>query len=463
VGGLGPRAAVNRRGPRNPKGRKGPGNPKGVPRSDRPRSARRVPRPPPADPLEAFSAEEISACVAYAKPRRRWALLALLVDLLLLACLALSGPGRWLVRWAAELSGGWVPGQVVLAAVAVQAVRAAAALPFSLRAFRQDSREGLATQRLPGFLPDWLKARAVGLVLVVLPLAGLVLGARWRPAGWPWVAAAAAALLVGGLALLGPVLIEPLFNRFTPLAAGSLRERLLALAAGMRVPVRDVLVADASRRTTRVNAYVSGLGRTRRVVVYDTLLAAPTVAPRPHGAAGDGPVAPAAARNDEIAMVIAHELAHVRHRDVLWGTVAGAAAAAGAVLAATWLLELDRLCERLGVTGLGDPLAAPGLLLLAALAGLLAAPVASAISRWAEARADWVALEVTRDPATAVAVERRLALENRADLRPNRLLLALFASHPPTMARIAQAWLWAGRQRPGPPPQAATTPYNRPP
>ena len=73
------------------------------------------------------------------------------------------------------------------------------------------------------------------------------------------------------------------------------------------------------------------------------------------------------------------------------------------------------------------------------------APVASAISRWAEARADWVALEVTRDPATAVAVERRLALENRADLRPNRLLVLLFASHPSTMARIAQAWLWAER------------------
>ena len=82
---------------------------------------------------------------------------------------------------------------------------------------------------------------------------------------------------------------------------------------------------------------------------------------------------------------------------------------------------------------------------IAAAGGLLAAPVANLVSRWSEARADWVALEVTRDPVTAVAVERRLALENRADLRPNRLLVALFASHPVTMARIAQAWLWAER------------------
>jgi STE24 endopeptidase len=390
-----------------------------------------VPRPPPADPLAAFTEDEVRACVDFAKPRQRWGLAAYGTDLLVLAALALTGPGRAVVAAAAGLAGGWAPGRVVLAIVAVQAVRAAAGLPFSLRAFGQDRRAGLATQRLGGFLRDWAKARAVGLVLVVLPLGALVLGARWQPPGWPLVAAAAAVLLVLALTVAGPVLIEPLFNRFRPLDAGPLRARLLELATAMGVPVRDVLVSDASRRTTRVNAYVSGLGRTRRVVVYDTLLAGTSADPA--GAA------------DEVALVAAHELAHVRHRDVLWGTVGSAALAAVSVLAVVALLDLEAVRRLFAVTGLGDPLVAPGLLLLGMLGGLLAAPVASAISRWAEARADWVALEVTRDPATAVAVERRLALENRADLRPNRLLLAMFASHPPTMARIAQAWLWAER------------------
>ena len=385
----------------------------------------RVPRPPAPDPLDAFSEDEVRTCVAYAKPRQRWALLGVAVDLSLLAGAALTTPGQELVHWAAGLAGGWAPGRVALAAVAVIGVRALARLPFSIRAFRQDVRAGLATQRLGGFLRDWLKARAVGLVLTVLPLAGLVLAARWRPPGWPWVAAVAAAALVAVLALLGPVLIEPLFNRFTSLHAGPLRDRLLLLAARMRVPVRDVLVADASRRTTRVNAYVSGLGRTRRVVVYDTLVRS--------------------SDHDELALVVAHELAHVRHRDVLWGTVASAAAAAGAVLLAVGLFDLEAVRDALGVDGLGDPLAAPGLLLLVAVGGLLAAPVASLVSRWSEATADWVALEVTGDAATAEAVERRLALENRADLRPNRLLVVLFSSHPPTMARIAQARLWAAR------------------
>jgi STE24 endopeptidase len=390
-----------------------------------------VPRPPPADPLAAFTEDEVRACVDFAKPRQRWGLAAYGTDLLVLAALALTGPGRAVVAAAAGLAGGWAPGRVVLAIVAVQAVRAAAGLPFSLRAFGQDRRAGLATQRLGGFLRDWAKARAVGLVLVVLPLGALVLGARWQPPGWPLVAAAATVLLVLALTVAGPVLIEPLFNRFRPLDPGPLRARLLELATAMEVPVRDVLVSDASRRTTRVNAYVSGLGRTRRVVVYDTLLAGTSADPA--GAA------------DEVALVAAHELAHVRHRDVLWGTVGSAALAAVSVLAVVALFDLEAVRRLFAVTGLGDPLVAPGLLLLGMLAGLLAAPVASAISRWAEARADWVALEVTRDPATAVAVERRLALENRADLRPNRLLLAMFASHPPTMARIAQAWLWAER------------------
>jgi STE24 endopeptidase len=386
-----------------------------------------VPRPPPADPLAAFTEDEVRACVDFAKPRQRWGLAAYGTDLVVLAALTLTAPGRAVVAAATGLAGGWAPGRVVLAIVAVQALRAAVGLPFSLRAFGQDRRAGLATQGLGGFLGDWAKARAVGLVLVVLPLGALVLGARWQPPGWPPVAAAAAVLLVLALAVAGPVLIEPLFNRFRPLEPGPLRARLLELAAAMEVPVRDVLVSDASRRTTRVNAYVSGLGRTRRVVVYDTLLA---------GSAGAA---------DEVALVAAHELAHVRHRDVLWGTVGTSVLAAGSVLAVVALFDAEAVRRAFAVTGLGDPLAAPGLLLLGVLGGLLAAPVASAISRWAEARADWVALEVTRDPVTAVAVERRLALENRADLRPNRLLMAMFASHPPTMARIAQAWLWAER------------------
>lgn len=399
------------------------------------RQGLRVPRPPAPDPLEAFSAEEIAACVAYAKPRQRWGLASFGVDLLLLVALALTGAGQGLVESFAGLAGGFQPGRAALAVALVVLAQAVVSLPFSLRSFGQDRRAGLATQRLSKFLLDWAKARGIGLVLTVVPLAALILAARYRPIAYPWSAAAVGALLVVVLAVLGPVVLEPLFNRFVPLAAGPLRERVLRMAEAMRVPVRDVLVSDASRRTTRVNAYVSGVGRTRRVVVYDTLL-------RP---GSQEPVTPE--REDEVALVLAHELAHVAHRDVLWGTVAGALLTGVGVLLLNWLLGLGWLRDLFDVGGLGDPLVAPGLLLLGAIGGLLASPVASAVSRWAEARADWTALEVSHDPGTAVVVERRLALENRADLRPNRLLVVLFASHPPTMARIAQARLWAERNQ----------------
>jgi STE24 endopeptidase len=393
----------------------------------------RVPRPPAAPPLEAFSADEIADCLAYAKPRQRWGMVAFAVDALLLVALALTPPGRRVVSWFVGLAGGFVPGRAALAVTLVVLAQAVVSLPFSLRSFRQDRGAGLATQRLRGFMLDWAKSRGIGLVLTVLPIGALILAAHYRVFGYPWTAAAVAALLVVVLALIGPVVLEPLFNRFVPLAPGALRDRVLRMAARMRVPVRDVLVSDASRRTTRVNAYVSGVGRTRRVVVYDTLL-------RPDS---ERPVSPE--REDEVALVLAHELAHVAHRDVLWGTVAGAVLTGAGVLVVNWLLGLGWVDRLLHAGGLGDPLVAPGLLLLGAIGGLLASPVASAVSRWAEARADWTALEVSRDPATAVEVERRLALENRADLRPNRLMVLVFASHPPTMARIAQARLWAER------------------
>jgi STE24 endopeptidase len=390
----------------------------------------RVPRPRPPDAEAAFSADEIAAALAFARPRQRWGLASLAADLAVLALLALTGPGRSLVRAVAGLAGTWTPGRVALAVATAAVAQALTGLPFGLRSWRQDRRAGLATQGPRAWLADWGKARALGVGLTVLALGGLILAAGGLP-GFPVTAAVGAALLVAVLTLAGPVLVEPLFNRFTPMAAGQVREEVLALAEAMGVPVAEVLVADASRRTRRVNAYVSGLGRTRRVVVYDTLTER----------AGPG----------ELLLILAHELAHVRHRDVAAGTAGMAAVAGLGVLAVDRLLAGGPLPAAFAVGGLADPLAAPGVLLLAALGGLLAAPAASAISRWAEARADWAALEARRDPDQAVAVERRLALDNRSDLRPNRLLVAWFASHPPVMARIAQAWLWAERHgRPGP-------------
>ena len=176
------------------------------------------------------------------------------------------------------------------------------------------------------------------------------------------------------------------------------------------VPVRDVLVADASRRTNALNAYVSGLGPTRRIVVYDTLLR-------------EAPPA-------EVRAVVAHELGHAKDRDVLTGTLIGALGAAAAVCAVYLIGSWTPLLRRAGVESITDPRAVALLLALATLAGLAASPLQSFVSRRIEARADGHALALTEDPATVERMEQRLATTNLADVDPPRLEYLFFASHP---------------------------------
>ncbi len=240
---------------------------------------------------------------------------------------------------------------------------------------------------------------AVGLVLVVAA------AHRWRRA-WPAVVGVGLAGFVLVASFVHPLLVEPLFNRFTSLPDGPLRSEVLALAEREQVPVDDVLVADASRRTTSLNAYVSGFGSTRRVVLYDTLVE-------------DAP-------QDETLAVVAHELAHARHDDPLVGTALGAAG----VLAGVGLLGL--------VVGgsIRDPRRVPQVLALVAVVTLLASPVEAGISRRIEVRADVDGLAATGDAASFVALHRRLALRSLADPTPPAWSQWWFGTHPTVLERV---------------------------
>jgi STE24 endopeptidase len=247
----------------------------------------------------------------------------------------------------------------------------------------------------------------------------VVLLARRAPRTWPlWGALAAASLAMLG-SFVYPVVVEPLFNHFTPMKAGPLRSDILALAEKEHVQIDDVLVADASRRTTRLNAYVSGFGSTRRVVVYDTLL---TGLPQP-----------------EIEMIVAHELGHARHDDVLVGTVLGALGSAAGIGLLGLLLTRRRLLARAQVHGLGDPRVVPLVLALAVVGSLLASPVQNTISRAIEARADRSALAATGDPATFIDMQKQLALRSLSDPTPPAWSQFWFGSHPTVLQRIGLA------------------------
>jgi len=296
-------------------------------------------------------------------------------------------------------------------------------LPFSAWRHTVVVRYGLSTQGWGGWTVDLLKGYAVGAVLGVVALLGFFAITHFAPRWWwAWGAAGAASLVVI-LSFVLPVLVEPVFNKFTPMEPGPLRTELLQLAEHDGVPVRDVLVADASRRTRQVNAYVSGLGPTRRIVVYDTLLR-------------EAPPA-------EVTSVVAHELGHAKARDTLKATVVGALGAALAVVTLYLLGAWSGLLRAAGVTSIAEPRAFALLVAVVAVAGLVAAPAESWISRLTEARADAHALALTRDPTTFESMQRRLSSVNLGDPDPPRWEQLYGGTHPTTVERMAAARAYA--------------------
>ncbi|MFI7023599.1 M48 family metallopeptidase [Micromonospora sp. NPDC049900] len=350
-----------------------------------------------------------------------WA--ALGIGLLVALALGLTPLGSRLVELAGRPFGGHWIAQAILGGLAVVLVADLLTLPFSAWRHSVLTRYGLATNGWGGWTVDLLKSYAVSAVIGAVALLGFYTVIRLAPRWWWAFGAAGAATLVVLLSFVLPVLVEPVFNRFSPMEPGPLRTELMDMAARDGVPVRDVLVADASRRTRAVNAYVSGLGPTRRVVVYDTLLreATPT----------------------EVKAVVAHELGHARDRDVPIFTLTGALGAAAAVVALYLIGSWPPLLRMAGVDSIAQPRAFPLLLALVTVAGLVSTPVQALMSRRLEARADAHALALTGDPAAFEAMQRRISSVNLGDPDPPRGEYLYSATHPSTVERIAAARAYA--------------------
>ena len=301
-----------------------------------------------------------------------------------------------------------------------------AGLPFGfLAGYGVERRFGLTDQRPAGWLGDAAKGLAVTLTLQVPLLTGAYAVIRRRPQDW-WLVLSGAAVPVGVvLSALGPVLIAPRFNRFEPLPDWALAERVRALGERAGVTIADVYRVDMSRQTKKANAYFTGLGRTKRIVLGDTLIGAfpPT----------------------EVEGVVAHELGHQVHGDI-WRLVGlGAVASfAGAYVAHRLAPPLaQRTADRTGVRAVGDVASLPLLGLLASLASLVVMPLFALVSRNIERRTDRYALRLTGDGRAYASAMRRLGAQNLADPDPPRLAV-LLGSHPPIAERIAAAEAFAG-------------------
>ena len=388
------------------------------------------PPAPRADQLAALGslpADKVARAREFHAALRPGSYGAMAIGLVVALVLGLTPLGGWIVTQAGRPFGGnWVA-QALLGGLAVVLVAEVITLPFAVWRHVIVVRYGISTQSWGAWTADLLKSWAVGAVIGGVALLGFYTITHFAPRWWWAFGSVGAAALVVVLSFVLPVLVEPVFNKFTPMPAGPLRTELIALADSDGVPVRDVLVADASRRTRAVNAYVSGLGPTRRIVVYDTMLTEATP--------------------DEVVSVVAHELGHAKDNDVLIGTVLGALGTALAVIGLFLLGSWSGLLRLAGVDSIGSPPAIGLMLAVVTLVGLVAGPAQAYVSRRIEARADAHALALTGDPATFEAMQRRLGSVNLSDPDPPTWEYVISASHPSTVERMAAARAYARGER----------------
>lgn len=340
-----------------------------------------------------------------------------------LVALVLTGAGGAAAAAAARVTDRWWL-QLPLVLLALALPHRLLTLPLAWwRGWALPRRYGLVHQSLGGWALDGLKATALAAGLGLL-LAEIVY-ALLRASAWWWLWAALAMTAVAALlTLMAPVALLPLFYRLRPLEDAALAERLVELAGRTGVPVLGVWVADQSAKSRTANAAVTGLWGTRRIILFDTLLERFTP--------------------EQIAVVLAHELAHHAHGDVWRGLVVHAGLSLATFGVADRLLRTG--AAALGLEGPADLAGLPLLALVLLALSLVAAPLANAWSRRAERRADDRALAVTRDPAALVGAMERLAELNLAEYRPHPLKERLLASHPSVASRIERARAWTARQ-----------------
>ena len=330
------------------------------------------------------------------------------VELALLILIVRRPPARLLrVRRRHVLAGA-------AAAAALSVSISLVTLPIRAISRERAKDVGLVTQSWTGYAGDVAKSTAIGAVLAAAGGALLIFVMRRYGRSW-WAPAAALVIAFGVLTTYAtPVVLDPLFNKFTPLPAGKTRTEVLELARRAGVDVGQVYEMDASKRTTAANAYVTGIGRTKRVVIYDNLLKDFTPG--------------------ETRLVVAHELGHVRHDDVPHGLLYLAIVAPFGMLAAA------RLGERLAPRGsLGTAAAVPAVVLAVGVLAPAITTISNQLSRGVEAHADQFSLELTRDPETFTAFQQKIAIKNVSDPDPPAVARFLLGTHPSTMERIGMA------------------------
>jgi len=359
----------------------------------------------------------------YHRSRRRIALASIVAAAALLLTLLASGRSNELAAWAraAVPPLAWPLRPLLVMAVYVGMLAAAWELlsfPFVFsRSFLLDRKYGLTSEPVSTWFGDHLKAFALGLAFTLCAAAGMYGAMRASPRWWWLIATGMFVTAAAVMFRVAPIWLMPIFYRFQPLDRAALRERLLTLSSRAGVPVLGAFEWGLGEKTSRANAALVGAGRTRRILVSDTLLKDYS--------------------DDEIEVILAHELAHHVHHDI-WTSLAVETALVGAALLSAHLAA-RYASPPFGLRGAADLAALPILILAGGAVSLLLAPISNAWSRRNERRADRFALRLTDRPAAFVSAMRRLGAQNLAEARPPRLAFWFLHTHPTIDERIASA------------------------
>ena len=381
---------------------------------------------PPSEWVERLDTAQFPRMIAYTAANSRLGHVARAAGLIVTLTILLSGLLPTITRWAASLAIAPVwQGLIVLAIPS--AISYLADLPWELlSAFGVEKRFGFNTITVKTWLMDQVKSLLISMVLGTLVGGGLLLLIGWLGRSWwlpAWVLLSLFEVLI---MFIAPVVILPLFNKFEPLQDQELGSKIHALAREADFPLGGVFQIDASLRSTRSNAYFTGMGKTRRIALFDTLI-------EQHS-------------HQEILAVMAHEIGHWKKRHTLKLMVAGVLASGVGTALVALLLDTPWLYgtigagasyDRLGAVG---PVAALGMVLLGILLsplGLLGAPIASWYSRRLEYQADAYSLALYDHPTALEEGLIKLSEKNLSNLFPHPLVVTFRYSHPPLIQRVA--------------------------
>jgi len=353
------------------------------------------------------------------------ALVAVTVDLVQLRT-GLSARYR---DWAERVTRRRFP-QAMLYTLPYVLIGALLSLPWTIyTGFVRERHYGLMNQSFAGWLGDALINLAIAMVLSAIMLGILMIGLRRSPRRWWLWGTGVVAAALAALMLIAPVFIAPLFNSYTELAPGPVRERIVAMAAAHHVPADHIYVFDQSRQDKRISANVSGLGPTIRISLNDNLLSRTTL--------------------PETAAVMGHELGHYVLGHV-WRLIIGLSLVVGLALWATSRIA-RALIARHGAAwrlrGPDDLAAVPVYLMTIIALMLLLTPLTNSIARASESAADAFGLDAAREPDGFASVAMKLAEYRK--IAPGRIEEIMFYDHPSGATRVRMAMQWKKDHVPG--------------